>query len=100
MYNCAFLDLHVNFEVFFKMDGSSRLVAVATVFMLTFGLNVFFGYFRKRSRKYSLKWFLFIHLPIPFIAFARLYSQLDWRFIPLFLVAAVAGQIVGGKVEM
>ena len=82
------------------MDVSSRSGAVAGIFILTFALNLFFGYFRAKSRKYSLKWFLYIHLPIPVVVFARLYSNLDYAFIPLFLVAAVAGQIAGGKVEI
>jgi integral membrane sensor domain MASE1 len=74
--------------------------AVAAIFVLTFVLNLFFGYFRARTRKYSLKWFLCIHLPIPVIFVARLYAHLDMRFIPVFLVAAIAGQIVGGKLEI
>lgn len=82
------------------MDVSSRSATVAVIFILTFVLNIFFGYFRAKAKKYSLKWFLYIHLPIPLVAFVRLYSHLDWRFIPVFLVAAVAGQIIGGKLEV
>lgn len=81
------------------MDVSSRSEAVATIFIITFVLNLFFGYFRAKEKKYSFKWFLFIHLPIPVVIFARLYAQLDYRIIPVFLIAAVAGQMIGGKVE-
>lgn len=82
------------------MDVSSRSVVVAGIFILTFVLNLFFGYFRARTKKYSFKWFLFIHLPIPIVVFARLYSQLDYRVIPVFLLASVVGQIIGGRIEI
>jgi len=82
------------------MDVSSRSVVVAGIFILTFVLNLFFGYFRARTKKYSIKWFLFIHLPIPVVVFARLYAQLDYRVIPVFLLASVAGQIIGGRIEL
>lgn len=75
-------------------------MAVVTICIITFVLNIFFGYFRARERKFSFKWFLCIHLPIPLVAFARLYAQLDYAVIPLFLIVAVAGQIIGGKVEI
>ncbi len=82
------------------MDVSSRTVAIATICIITFVLNLFFGYFRAREKKYSLKWFLCIHLPIPLIAFARLYANLGYGVIPIFLIFAVAGQIIGGKIEL
>ncbi|MBI5634018.1 MAG: hypothetical protein HZA15_11130 [Nitrospirae bacterium] len=82
------------------MDVSSRTVAIVTICLITFVLNLFFGYFRAREKKFSFKWFLCIHLPIPLVAFARLYAQLDYVVIPLFLIVAVAGQIMGGKVEI
>ncbi len=82
------------------MDVSSRSEAVATIFIITFVMNLIFGYFRAKEKKYSLKWFLFIHLPIPVVIFARLYANLDYRVIPVFLIAALAGQVIGGKVEI
>lgn len=82
------------------MNLSSHLMAVAMISIITFVLNIFFGYFRAREKKFSFKWFLCIHLPIPLVAFARLYAGLDYAVIPLFLIAAVAGQIIGGKVEI
>jgi hypothetical protein len=82
------------------MDVSSPALAVIGIFVLTVLLNIFFGYFRARARKYSLKWFLYIHLPIPLIIIARVYSGLDFRYIPLFVLAAVLGQLFGGKLEL
>jgi len=82
------------------MDVSPQITAVAVISVLTLALNMFFGYFRAKTRKYSFKWFLFIHLPIPAVFFARVYSHLDYRVIPVFLVAAVAGQVIGGRLEI
>ena len=82
------------------MDISSRTLTVIGIFIMTLVLNMFFGYFRVRVRKYSVKWFLYIHLPIPLIIFARIYSGLDFRYIPLFVFAAVLGQLSGGKLQL
>ncbi|GAB4489285.1 MAG: hypothetical protein OHK006_20760 [Thermodesulfovibrionales bacterium] len=81
------------------MQLGARIESVVAIVIMTFGLNLFFGYFRGRSRKYSFKWFLYIHLPIPLIVIARIAANLDYRYIPLFLAAAVAGQMLGGRME-
>ncbi len=67
---------------------------------MTCMLNLPFGFMRGKARKYSLKWFLYIHLPIPLIFLARTYSHLDYRYIPLFVGAAVLGQVLGGKLNI
>ncbi len=59
-------------------------------------INLPFGYMRSRSPKFSLKWLLYIHLPIPFIFILRTVSGLDYRAIPVILTGAVAGQLLGG----
>ncbi len=81
------------------MDLSSLALTVTGIFFLTLVLNLFFGHFRAKVRRYSLKWFVYIHLSIPIIVAARVYSGLDYRYIPLFVLAAVAGQLFGGKLE-
>ena len=79
------------------MDYHSKIVLVAMVFSLTVVLNLPFGYIRKKTRKFSFKWFAYIHIPIPFIFLARVLSHLDFRYVPFFVVAAVIGQVVGGR---
>jgi hypothetical protein len=39
-------------------------------------------------------------LPIPIIFLGRLFSHLDFRYVPIFLLAAVLGQVWGGKLEL
>lgn len=73
---------------------------VALLSLFAFLINLPFGYFRSRSRRYSLKWFLSIHIPIVFIVAARLLSHIDFVFVPLFIAATVAGQLFGGKLSL
>jgi ABC-type spermidine/putrescine transport system permease subunit I len=82
------------------MVFSSQLGIAAAIAIMTVIINLPFGYFRKKTKKYSFKWFLYIHLPIPLIFLARVSSHLSYRYIPIFVAAAVTGQILGGKIEI
>lgn len=66
-------------------------------FSFAFFTNLPMGYWRSISRKFSRNWFLAVHLSVPFIFLMRLRLGLGYGFIPLFVVAAVTGQILGGK---
>lgn len=81
------------------MDWLIKSAIVTGLFSLTFMLNMPFGYLRGKTKRFSLKWFLYIHLPIPFVLLARILSNIDMTYIPLFVLAAVIGQIWGGKLE-
>ncbi|MEK7773662.1 MAG: hypothetical protein AAB307_04890, partial [Deltaproteobacteria bacterium] len=59
--------------------------------------NIPFGYFRAGVKKLSFKWFLYIHLPIPFIFVLRNLAGLGAKFIPIIAAGAVLGQIMGGR---
>ena len=72
---------------------------VLIISALAFLLNLPFGYIRKTAKKYSRKWFLCIHMPVPMIIVARISTHTDFRFIPLFILLSVAGQICGGKAQ-
>ncbi len=81
------------------MDVTSKIAVILGIFSMTVMINLLFGYLRNRTKKFSLKWFLCIHLPIPLIFFARVSSNLGFQYVPIFVVAALAGQIIGGKIE-
>jgi len=81
------------------MDSGSKVIPLAVLFFLTLAINFPFGYLRRRTRRYSFKWFLFIHIPIPLIFLMRTLSHFDYRYIPLFVLAAVIGQFWGGRIE-
>lgn len=82
------------------MEFSNNFFAILVLFALTMLLNLPFGYARSRAKKYSFRWFLYIHAPIPVILIVRTVSHIQMQYIPIFVVAAVIGQILGGKLEL
>jgi hypothetical protein len=70
-------------------------IVAATVFLL----NLPFGCWRARVRKFSPQWIMAIHLPVPLVIACRIVSGLGWHFItfPVMIGAFFCGQFVGGK---
>ena len=81
------------------MDFSVLTALVVGLFSLTYIINLPFGYLRGKAKRFSFAWFLYIHMPIPFVIITRLSSHLDYRYIPIFLLAAIFGQYSGGKLN-
>ncbi len=61
--------------------------------------NIPLGYLRQGTRKYSLGWFIYIHLSIPLVAFLRIANHLTPWVIPAFILCAAAGQLAGGRIR-
>lgn len=70
---------------------------LAALIIAAFVLNLPFGYFRVKTKKFSIQWFLYIHLPIPFIFVLRTFAGFGFKIVPLMIAGAVAGQIIGGR---
>ena len=70
--------------------------------LLVFILNIPFGYWRANVRKFSLQWYLAIHIPVPVIVALRLALHLGWHWSTyvLFILAFASGQYVGGKLHI
>ncbi|KXS44935.1 MULTISPECIES: hypothetical protein [unclassified Candidatus Frackibacter] len=66
--------------------------------LITILINLPFGAYRTKTKKFSLKWFLSIHIPIPFIYLMRIKSGYGLKIIPLMVLAAFTGQLLGGKI--
>jgi hypothetical protein len=81
------------------MEIQNKFYAILILFIFTLLINLPFGHARVKVRKYSFRWFLYIHIPIPFIFLARTLSQIEMKYIPVFVAAALIGQILGGKLE-
>ncbi|OHE58384.1 MAG: hypothetical protein A2Z47_03185 [Thermodesulfovibrio sp. RBG_19FT_COMBO_42_12] len=81
------------------MDFYNKLYIILVLFAFTLLINLPFGYARARAKRYSLRWFLFIHVPIPVIFIVRTISHIDIKYIPIFAFAAITGQLLGGKLE-
>ena len=69
--------------------------------ILVFFLNLPFGFWRSRTRKFSLAWILAIHVPVPLVVACRLLLGLGWHLItfPVLVGAFFAGQFAGGKLQ-
>ena len=62
-------------------------------------INLPLGYLRQNYEKFSFAWYFYVHISIPLIIFLRIKSGFSWRFIPLTLVGALAGQLLGGMIH-
>ena len=71
------------------------IILVASAFIM----NLPLGYLRKVTRKFSFKWFLYIHLSIPFIILIRRGLGISYWYIPFSIGSAVAGQIIGARLR-
>jgi hypothetical protein len=76
-----------------------KLMGLAAI--LVFSINVPFGYWRSRVRRFSTQWILAIHTPVPFVIACRLLLGLGWHLItfPILIAAFFAGQLAGGKLQ-
>jgi hypothetical protein len=64
-------------------------------------LNVPFGYWRAGTRKFSLPWFLAVHLPVPAIIGLRILTGIGFQIatLPITVGAYAIGQFVGGRLR-
>lgn len=77
----------------------SKLLIAVIVSCITLLVNVPMGYWRSMVKKYSLQWFLAIHLAVPVIFLLRTEAGLGYGYIPELVVFAIAGQIIGGRLD-
>ncbi len=68
--------------------------------IITFIINLPFGYWRASVKKKSAKWFMAIHFPIPIIIALRFLFKIGfiWYSYPAVVLAFFLGQLVGGKI--
>jgi hypothetical protein len=78
------------------MESALKLLGVT---LLALCINLPFGYLRQNSEKFTFAWYFYVHISIPVIIFLRIKAGFSWHFIPITLGAAVAGQIIGGRIN-
>jgi hypothetical protein len=76
------------------MRTALQLIALMTV---ASAINVPLGYLRQSCRKFSVGWFIYVHISIPVIIIVRIKAGLGWQFIPFTLGSTILGQIMGGR---
>ena len=74
-------------------------ISIALISLLLFALfsNIPLGYLRMGSPKYSVRWFVYIHLSVPFIIGLRIANNISWQVVPFSIALAVAGQMIGSR---
>ena len=72
---------------------------ISLISLLAFALlsNIPLGYLRESTERFSIRWFVYIHLSIPFIVALRYSLGFGWKIIPFSIACAVAGQILGSR---
>jgi hypothetical protein len=72
-----------------------KLVFISAVVLL---LNLPFGYWRAGARRFSLRWFFAIHVPVLLVIGLRLVSGIGWQMVtfPILIGAFFGGQFLGG----
>ena len=81
------------------MEMLRYILSLIGLILLAVAINVPLGYLRQNCRKFSLAWYFYVHISIPVIIYLRLKGGFSWRFIPLTLLGAFAGQYVGGVIN-
>jgi hypothetical protein len=79
----------------------SEPLAYALALFATFAVNVPFGYWRARVRKFSPVWFVAVHAAVPLVVALRFALGLPFRWVmfPLFVAAYFGGQTVGARLR-
>ncbi|HLO27021.1 MAG TPA: hypothetical protein VK187_12990 [Geobacteraceae bacterium] len=81
------------------VETTRYILSVVGLILLAIVINVPLGYLRQNCRKFSLAWYFYVHISIPVIVYLRLKGGYSWRFIPLTLLGAFAGQYLGGYIN-
>ena len=75
--------------IIFKMFGNNSVHDVLMVSFLTYLINIPFGYWRANLKKFSKKWFLAVHLPVPLIVLFRITFGVHIN-LPTFIVFVIS----------
>ena len=64
-------------------------------------VNVPFGYWRARTKKLTLPWFVAVHAPVPIVVVLRLAAGVTWRLSAFGVLAGAffTGQYAGGVIR-
>jgi len=73
------------------------MIKLTIIAIIVLVLNIPFGYWRANVKRYSVQWFLAIHIPVPIIVAIRLATEIGFAWYTyLFLVSGFfLGQQLG-----
>ena len=73
-------------------------VAILALFYIL--INLPCGYLRAGVPKRTPLWFLYIHLPIPFVVLLRIFVfKVSWHYLPILVGCYALGQWGGGRLR-
>ncbi|MGE5430662.1 MAG: hypothetical protein ACM3QX_06295 [Syntrophomonadaceae bacterium] len=74
-------------------------MVLLTVGVIVFLINLPFGFWRSKVKKFSLQWFLAIHAPVPAVYAIRIYAGISWHLVtfPVLIGAFFLGQFAGNR---
>ncbi len=75
-------------------------MSINELMLIVFLINLPFGYLRSKATKFSRRWMMAVHIPVPFVFLLRMLSGFGLTVIPLLVLSDIAGQIVGGKLRL
>ena len=76
------------------------MLKLCLVCMAVFIINIPFGYWRANVRRFSMQWYLAIHLPVILVIAMRLTTHLGfaWSSYVILVTAFFLGQVFGSKI--
>jgi hypothetical protein len=77
------------------------VMKLALISLITFLLNMPFGYWRDNVKKFSLQWILAIHVAVVLVIIERIFSGIGFAFItyPVMIGSFFLGQYLGGRIH-
>ncbi|MBI5043918.1 MAG: hypothetical protein HZC10_08880 [Nitrospirae bacterium] len=70
-------------------------MAILIITIFAFLINLFFGVLRADTKSFSIKWFLYIHIPVFIIIPVRLMMGLGNWYILYLIAVSFSGQYLG-----
>lgn len=69
--------------------------------LLTFLINIPFGFWREGVKKFSAYWFIAVHAAVPIVITMRILAGIEWRVLTIaFLVFCYfLGQFTGARLR-
>jgi len=79
----------------------NEYLALFFAVLATLITNIPFGYWRQGVKKFSWKWFLFVHLPIPMVVAYRYIFELGFQLYtyPFMVIGFFGGQWIGARIR-
>ena len=67
--------------------------------LMIFFISFFCGRRKNGAKRFSVKWFVLLHIPIACAIILRNYLNFDWHYIPLTFIAVLTGLKSGDMYE-